>query len=129
MQKIDNYTFLTSAPVDKVVLTMAVPTIISMLITSLYNIADTFCRKTKYTGNSFSRNRVFCNVLHSGFWILFWSWFCNYISHELGAKRHKNAQKWQVPPSFFYGVRFVVYYCWRDYAFKPLSIFLEKMVL
>lgn len=42
MQKIDNYTFLTSAPVDKVILTMAVPTIISMLVTSLYNMADTF---------------------------------------------------------------------------------------
>ena len=42
MEKRDNYTFLTQGPVHKVILTMAVPTIISMLITSLYNIADTF---------------------------------------------------------------------------------------
>ena len=38
----DNYNFLTSAPVGKVILTMAVPTIISMLVTSIYNIVDTF---------------------------------------------------------------------------------------
>ena len=38
----DNYTFLTAGPIHKVVITMAVPTIISMLVTSLYNIADTY---------------------------------------------------------------------------------------
>lgn len=42
MHKHDNYTFLTSAPVSRVVVAMAVPTIISMLVTSLYNMADTF---------------------------------------------------------------------------------------
>lgn len=40
--KRDNYKFLTQAPVHKVILTMALPTIISMLVTSLYNMADTF---------------------------------------------------------------------------------------
>lgn len=38
----DNYTFLTTAPVGKVILTMAVPTVISMLVTSIYNIVDTW---------------------------------------------------------------------------------------
>ena len=38
----DNYTFLTTEPIGRVILTMAVPTIISMLVTSLYNIVDTF---------------------------------------------------------------------------------------
>ena len=42
MRQRDNYTFLTQGPIHKVILTMAVPTIISMLITSLYNIVDTF---------------------------------------------------------------------------------------
>lgn len=40
--KEDNYDFLTHAPVSKTVLTMAVPTIVTMLVTSLYNMADTF---------------------------------------------------------------------------------------
>ena len=38
---IDNYTYLTQAPVHHVIITMAIPTIISMLVTGLYNIADT----------------------------------------------------------------------------------------
>ena len=38
----DNYTFLTHAPVHRVVFTMAIPTIISMLSTSMYNLADTY---------------------------------------------------------------------------------------
>ena len=37
----DNYTFLTHAPVHRVIFTMAIPTIISMLSTSMYNLADT----------------------------------------------------------------------------------------
>ena len=38
----DNYTFLTHAPVHRVIFTMAIPTIISMLSTSMYNLADTY---------------------------------------------------------------------------------------
>lgn len=42
MRNRDNYTYLTTAPVGQVILTMAVPTIVSMLVISLYNIVDTF---------------------------------------------------------------------------------------
>lgn len=38
----DNYTFLTTGPVGRVIARMAVPTIISMLVTSVYNIVDTY---------------------------------------------------------------------------------------
>lgn len=38
----DNYTYLTTAPIRRVIPTMAVPTIVGMLVTSLYVIADTF---------------------------------------------------------------------------------------
>ena len=38
----DNYTYLTTAPIRGVIPTMAVPTIVGMLVTSLYVIADTF---------------------------------------------------------------------------------------
>lgn len=40
--KMDNYTFLTQAPVPRVVATMSVSTIFTMLVTSIYNIADTY---------------------------------------------------------------------------------------
>ena len=40
--KRDNYTFLTHGPIHRVIFTMAIPTIISMLSTSMYNLADTY---------------------------------------------------------------------------------------
>lgn len=38
----DNYEFLTQAPVSRVILTMALPTIVSMLVTCFYVIVDTY---------------------------------------------------------------------------------------
>ena len=38
----DKYTFLTQAPGHRVIGAMAIPTIISMLLTSMYNLVDTF---------------------------------------------------------------------------------------
>ena len=38
----DNFNYLTTAPVPKVIMTLAAPTIVSMLVTSFSNIADTF---------------------------------------------------------------------------------------
>lgn len=38
----EKYTQMTQAPVEKLICKLAVPTICSMLITSLYNMADTF---------------------------------------------------------------------------------------
>ena len=42
MKVTDNYAFLTKGPIHHVIWTLAVPTIISMLITNVYNIVDTF---------------------------------------------------------------------------------------
>ena len=42
MKHRDNFTFLTTGKVSKVITTMAIPTIISMLVTSIYNIVDTY---------------------------------------------------------------------------------------
>ena len=90
--KRDNYTFLTTAPVHRVILTMAIPTIISMLVTSLYNMVDTYfvgkinTQCTAAVGVSFSMMAIIQAV---GF-------FCghgsgNYISQKLGAKQTEDA--------------------------------------
>ena len=56
----DNYTFLTHAPVHRVIVSMAVPTIISMLVTSIYGMVDTYyvgqinTQSTAAVGISFS---------------------------------------------------------------------------
>ena len=38
----DRYTFLTATPVPRLLLRLSIPTIISMLVTGIYNAADTF---------------------------------------------------------------------------------------
>ena len=38
----DRYTFLTQTPVRSLILTLSVPTILSMLVTGIYNTADTY---------------------------------------------------------------------------------------
>ena len=90
----DNYTFLTHAPVHRVIFTMAIPTIISMLSTSMYNLADTYFVGTINTqsvaavGISFS---VMAIIQAVGFF--FGHGSGNYISRQLGAKEHRKAEK------------------------------------
>ena len=92
--KRDNYTFLTHAPVHRVVLTMAIPTIISMLSTSLYNLVDTYfvgqinTQSTAAVGVSFS---VMAIIQAVGFF--FGHGSGNYISRMLGAKKTELAQQ------------------------------------
>ncbi len=92
--KRDNYTFLTHAPVHRVILTMAVPTIISMLSTSLYNLADTYfvgrinTQSTAAVGVSFS---VMSIIQAVGFF--FGHGSGNYISRMLGAKKAQLASQ------------------------------------
>ena len=38
----EKYIRMTETPVKKLICSLAIPTIISMLITSIYNMADTF---------------------------------------------------------------------------------------
>lgn len=93
-QKRDNYTFLTHAPVHKVIFTMALPTIVSMLSTSMYNLADTYfvgtinTQSTAAVGISFSMMSV---VQAVGFF--FGHGSGNYISRKLGAKEHDDAER------------------------------------
>ncbi len=90
----DNYTFLTEAPVPRVILSMAVPTIISMLVTSLYNLADTYfvgrinTQCTAAVGISFS---VMSLIQALGFF--FGHGSGNYISRQLGAKNVQSASQ------------------------------------
>ncbi|MCH5177037.1 MAG: MATE family efflux transporter [Prevotellaceae bacterium] len=83
----DNYDFLTAAPIARVIGALSVPTIITMLTSSLYSIVDTFfvsqinTQATAAVGIVFAVTAVlqavaFCFGHGSG----------NYISRRLGAK-------------------------------------------
>ena len=72
---------------------MAVPTIISMLITSLYNIADTFLLGHINTQSTAAIGITFTAMfLMQAIGFFFGHGSGNYISRELGAKRHDNAR-------------------------------------
>ena len=93
-EKRDNYTFLTHAPKHHVIFTMAIPTIISMLSTSMYNLADTYfvgsinTQSVAAVGVSFAAMAVIQAI---GFF--FGHGAGNYVSRRLGAKRLEQAQK------------------------------------
>lgn len=88
------YRDLTETPVPKLILRLSVPTIISMLVTAIYNAADTFfvgrisTEATAAVGLAFS---VMAIMQAMGF-------FCgqgsgNYLSRMLGAGKRKEAEE------------------------------------
>ena len=90
----DNYLYLTTTPVPRLIVSSAVPTIISMLVTSFYNMADTYfvgkinTQSTAAVGIVFS---VMSIIQAVGFF--FGHGSGNYISRKLGAQETGNAEK------------------------------------
>ncbi|WP_338158331.1 MATE family efflux transporter [uncultured Phocaeicola sp.] len=93
-KNIDKYTLMTTAPVPRLIGSLAVPTIISMLITSFYVMADTYfvgkinTQSTAAVGISFS---VMAIIQAFGFF--FGHGSGNYISRKLGAREYQSAEK------------------------------------
>ena len=121
----DNYTFLTHAPIHRVIFTMAIPTIISMLSTSMYNLADTYfvgsinTQSVAAVGISFS---VMSVIQAIGFF--FGHGSGNYISRKLGAQEHELARKMAATGfvlSFFAGLLIAIV---GQIFLTPLAIFL-----
>lgn len=90
----DNYQFLTAAPIPRVILTLAVPSIVTMLTSSLYSMVDTFfvgrlnTQATAAVGVSFAVLSVAQAV---GFF--FGHGSGNYISRQLGARQTEAARR------------------------------------
>ena len=123
----DNYIHLTTLPVPRLVMSLAVPTIISMLVTSFYNMADTYfvgklnTQATAAVGVVFS----FMTIVQAiGFF--FGHGSGNYISRRLGAQDIANAEKMAATGfflAFFFGVALAV----AGLAFlTPLSVLLDS---
>ena len=94
MRKQDNYTFLTEAPVRRVIPSMAVPTVVSMLVTSIYNLVDTYfvgmlnTQATAAVGVVFP---VMAIIQSIGF--LFGQGSGTYMSRHLGARQLDEARQ------------------------------------
>ena len=90
----DQYYEMAHAPVGRVISKLAVPTIISMLVTSFYNMADTFFVGKINTSATAAVGIVFPLMAM----IQAFGFFCghgsgNYISRQLGAHNFEDASK------------------------------------
>lgn len=87
------FTKLTTEPVNKLIPGLAVPCIISMMVTSIYNMADTFfVGQLQDNAASGAVGIVFSvMVIIQGIGLFFGQGSGNYISRELGKQRYENA--------------------------------------
>lgn len=94
MNQEEKVTYMTTQPVPRLVCEMAVPTILSMLVTSFYNMADTFfvgqlnTQSTAAVGIVFS---VMALIQAIGFF--FGHGSGNYISRKLGSREFEDASR------------------------------------
>jgi len=94
MQDAENSKFIrmTTEPIPRLVCTLAVPTIVSMLVTALYNIADTFFVGRVGTEATAGVGLVFpIMAVIQAFGFFFGQGSGNYISRSLGARRMDEA--------------------------------------
>lgn len=112
MNEEEKHKFLTTAPVHRVISKLAVPTIISMLVVSFYNIADTF-----FVGQIDTQSTAAVGIVASVMFIIqavgffFGHGSGNYISRQLGARQLENARRMVatgVVYSFSFGVLIAV---------------------
>lgn len=90
----DKFIMMTTRPVEGLVCRLAVPTIISMLITAFYNMADTYFVSKIGTSAAGAVGIVFsfmAIIQATGF--LFGHGSGNYIARRLGAKRPEEAEQ------------------------------------
>lgn len=94
MSQDERVRFMTTEPIPGLICQMAVPTIISMLVTAFYNMADTLfvgrinTQSTAAVGVAFS---VMALIQACGFF--FGHGSGNYISRALGAREYEDAEK------------------------------------
>lgn len=108
----EKFSRMTQAPVNKLVLSLAVPTVISMLVTSFYNMADTFFVSKINTSATGAVGIVFSlmAILQAcGFF--FGQGSGNFISRMLGMQNEKEAEKMAATgffSSFFFGILIMI---------------------
>lgn len=93
-QREQKFNRMTQTPIPKLICQLAVPTIISMLVTSFYNMADTFFVGKINTSATAAVGVVFPLMAI----IQAFGFFCghgsgNYISRQLGAQNFEDASK------------------------------------
>lgn len=121
----DNYEFLTQAPVSRVILTMAVPTIVSMLVTCLYVIVDTYFVGQLNTQSTAAVGIVFPLMsLIQAIGSFFGHGSGVYMSRELGARRTDNASSMATTGLVYALLTGIVIAILALFFLRPLSLLL-----
>lgn len=110
---------MTTEPVEKLVAHLAVPTIISMLVTSFYNLADTFFVRQLESDSMIAAVGIVFPLMAI---IQSFGFFCghgsgNYISRALGRREYKDAET-MAATGFGYAVMFGLAICLLGTAFR-----------
>lgn len=116
---------LTTEPVGKLIVTLAIPTILSMLVTAFYNMADTF-----FVGKIDTESTAAVGVVFSAMAIIqaigffFGHGSGNYVSRKLGEKNFEEASN-MVATGFFSSFIFGIIMSVVGILFvEPLVVFL-----
>lgn len=106
MEQSQQYQKMTQTPVGKLIATLSVPTIISMLVTSIYNMADTFFVSRLGTSASGAVGIVFSVMaIIQAIGFTFGMGSGSWISRLLGAKEDEKAK--EVAATGFYSAIFL----------------------
>ena len=96
-RKENRYQYMTETPVPKLIMQLAVPTIISMMVTGIYNMADTYFVgriPVNATGATAAVGMVFpLMAVIQAFGFLFGHGSGNFLSRMLGAGKKKEASE------------------------------------
>lgn len=113
----EKYRMMVETPVNRLIPSLAVPTIISMLITSIYNMADTFFvsqLSTSASGAVGVNFSLMAMIQAIGFTLGMGSG--NYMSRMLGEKSDEKAQRacsTAVYTAFVFGLLLAVFGVWN----------------
>jgi len=109
----EKYQYMTETPVPKLICKLAVPTIISMLITNFYNMADTYFVGKINTSSSGAVGIVFSLMaIIQAFGFFFGQGSGNYMSRKLGEHKVEQASKMSALgffSSLFFGLLITVF--------------------
>lgn len=92
---LNKYETMTKAPLEKLIIKLSVPTIISMLVTTFYNMADTYFVSRMHSTSATGAVGVVFSLMAviQAFGFFFGHGSGNFISRALGAGKREEAEK------------------------------------
>ena len=93
MSSNEMYIRMTETKISRLIPRLAIPTIITMLVTSIYNMADTFCKSNRNISFSSSRNKFSLMAMIQAIGFTLGMGSGNYVSRSLGRQDSDGAHR------------------------------------